>query len=457
MQGKPYMYRIKSRLPADADTAFEWHKRPGAMERLLPPWEEIKILSREGGIKDGDKISLKMSWGPFEFNWDLKHQDYMEGRQFCDVQENGPFRYWIHRHIFRPIEDSEYSTLKDAIDYRLPMGMIGRFLGKNSMTKKLNRVFGYRHEITKKDLKLYGKYRFAKSLRILIAGSGMIGEALRPFFTTQGHQVYTLSRKKKTQDAILWNPAKGEVKAQDVENFDVVINLCGERIDQKWGRAAKKRIINSRVDSTKLLAETLAQLENKPLLMINASGVGYYGAVDGKVTEESPKGDGFLADVCKEWEAATKPASEAGIRVVHLRMGAVLSPRGGALPKLLKIYRKGLGGKLGSGRQPFSWISIEDVLGAIYHCIHTHSISGPVNLVSPVQISNAEFNVILSEKLRKMGWFKTPSFVIKLVYGKMGKELLLQGSQVFPQKLTDTGYEFEYANLDKFLNLILEK
>jgi NAD dependent epimerase/dehydratase family enzyme len=116
-----------------------------------------------------------------------------------------------------------------------------------------------------------------------------------------------------------------------------------------------------------------------------------------------------------------------------------------------------LGGKLGSGRQPFSWISIEDVLGAIYHCIHTHSISGPVNLVSPVQISNAEFNVILSEKLRKMGWFKTPSFVIKLVYGKMGKELLLQGSQVFPQKLTDTGYEFEYANLDKFLNLILEK
>lgn len=456
MQGKPDMYRIKSRMPADADTAFEWHNRPGALDRLLPPWEEVKILSREGGIKDGDKISLKISWGIFDFNWNLKHQDYQEGRQFCDVQENGPFKHWIHRHIFRPIEDSEFSTLKDAVDYRLPFGLLGRILGRKIMTKKLNRLFDYRHTITKKDLRLLKKYPNEKALKILIVGHGLVGQALKPFLTTQGHHVQILSRKKITPDAITWNPDKGMINPDDLEGIDVIVNLCGESINQRWGRSARKRILNSRVQSTQLLVDAIQKMEKKPQLLINASGAGYYGKQEGLLTEDAGIGSGFLASVCESWENEARKAESSGVRVVALRMGAVMTPKGGALKKILDIYNKGLGGKIGSGQQAFPWVSIEDVISAIYHCIKTDTIIGPVNLCSPQTLNNSEFNQILAERLRKMGWLRTPAILIYLIYGKMGKELLLTGSQVYPQKLLKSGFEFDYAELDRFLNLVLE-
>lgn len=455
MQGKPDMYRIKSRLPVDAPSAFAWHNRDGAIERLMPPWEDAKVISKKGGIREGDKISLKISWGMFDFRWDLKHQDYQEGKQFCDIQENGPFKHWIHRHIFRAIEGSEFSTLKDAIDYRLPLGMIGRILGRKFMTNKLNNLFDYRHQITKRDLKLSKKYPFENPLNILIAGSGMIGEALIPFLTTQGHKVSVLSRKKRTPETILWNPDQGILNPKEIEGFDVIINLCGESINQRWGRSARNKIKYSRIKSTDLLAQTIAQLKKKPSLLINASGSGYYGNQKEIVHEYSKIGSGFLSEVCSEWEKATLPAEKEQIRVVHLRMGAVLSTKGGALKKLLSIYRKGLGGKLGRGDQIFSWVSIEDLLGIIYHCIHDENIQGALNAVSPNKTTNSDLNIALSEHLKKMGWFHTPGFIIKILYGKMGKELLLEGSNVKPKKLIDANFEFEHPKLEKFFSLVI--
>ena len=250
----------------------------------------------------------------------------------------------------------------------------------------------------------------------------MIGNALRPFLTTQGHFVTELSRRKKSPTTITWDPAKGHIDPNLLEGFDVVINLCGESVDQRWSRSAKKRILASRVHTSEVLTQALAQCTNKPKVYLQASGANFYGSTDHEVTENESKGNGFLADVCETWEKASSAAEACGIRVVHLRMGAVLDSRGGALKKLLKLYRRRLGGQLGNGRQPFPWISIEDTLGAIYHCIFQESIHGPVNLVSPKLITNGDLNTVLAENVQRLNLFIVPSLAIRLLFGQMGKK-----------------------------------
>ncbi len=449
---------FRSHMPASADAVLEWHCRPGAFERLSPPWESVKVIERAGTIKDGGRVVLAVRAGGFWRRWVAQHHDYQPGRQFCDVQTEGPFREW--RHCHRVIPDGEGCYLEDEIDYTLPMGFVGGLVAGGMIRRQIDQMFRYRHEITTRDLALHQKYSEGSAMRIAITGStGLVGSALAPFLTTGSHQVVRIVRQRQFDDEIAWSPDAGKIEADRLEGLDAVVHLAGENIAaRRWNAAQKARIRDSRVQGTKLLCESLARLRHPPRVLVSASAIGYYGdRADEELTETSTIGSGFLPDVCREWEAATAPAEHAGIRVVHLRFGIILSPKGGALSEMLTPFRFGLGGRIGSGRQWMSWISLDDVIGCIYHALNTESLKGPVNAVAPKPASNLEFTKTLGRVLRRPTIFPMPAFAARLAFGEMANDLLLASTRVRPTALLDSGYSFMHTELEQALRHLLGK
>jgi uncharacterized protein (TIGR01777 family) len=296
-------------------------------------------------------------------------------------------------------------------------------------------------------------------MRVLIAGSsGVIGQALGEALAGRGDEVVRLLRPQSPGDGVVWNPASGTIEARAVEGFDAVVNLAGRSIgDKRWTKAEKQRLWDSRVDSTRLLADTIAAQEHPPAVVVNASAVGYYGDGGGSIlTELSTSGSGFLADLCVAWEAAAEPAIRAGIRVVNLRSGIVLSVTGGALgrllaplgPRWLSPFRWGLGGPVGGGRQWWSWISLGDEVRAILHVLDTE-ISGPVNLVAPNPVTNRDFTRALGRVLRRPAFLPIPGFALRLFLGsELADALVLGGQRVTPEVLLASGFEFEHPQID---------
>jgi uncharacterized protein (TIGR01777 family) len=255
---------------------------------------------------------------------------------------------------------------------------------------------------------------------------------------------------------IKWDPAQA-VDPGAVSGFDAVIHLAGESIVGRWTKAKKARIHNSRILGTTHLAEALAQAPRRPRVFICASAIGYYGnRGDESLREDSPPGEGFLPSVCRDWEKATDLASKAGIRTTNIRVGVVLSASGGALAKMLLPFRLGLGGNMGNGRQWWSWIDIQDLVGAIHHILKTDLLQGPVNLVSPKPVTNAEFTKTLAAVLSRPAIFPMPAFVARLAFGAMADELLLASQRVEPRKLVMSGYPFQYSDLRKSLESLLK-
>jgi uncharacterized protein (TIGR01777 family) len=243
-----------------------------------------------------------------------------------------------------------------------------------------------------------------------------------------------------------------------VSGFDAVIHLSGESIVGRWTGAKKRRITESRVQGTGHLAEALAKAPQRPRVFISASAVGYYGnRGDEILREESPSGGGFTAEVCRLWEGATQSAAAAGIRTAQMRFGVVMSGDGGALPKMLPPFRLGLGGRLGSGRQWSSWVSVDDVVGAIHHVLNHDTLQGAVNTVSPNPMTNAEFTSTLASVLHRPAIFPMPAFAVKLIFGEMGEELFLGSLRVEPAKLAATGYKFKQPDLKNALKDILQR
>ncbi|HYV34495.1 MAG TPA: TIGR01777 family oxidoreductase, partial [Gemmataceae bacterium] len=344
---------FRSLMPASADSVFAWHCRPGAFERLSPPWEAVKVFERTGGVQDGGRVVLALRAGGLRRRWTAEHCDYEQGRQFCDVQTEGPFAHWRHCHRMVP-DGPDRCYLEDDIEYALPFGCLGALLGGALVRRKLERMFRYRHRITAGDLCFHQRCLRGQPMKIAITGSsGLVGSALVPFLTTGGHHVTRIARTSTNEGDAAWNPVTGQIEAGRVEGLDAVIHLAGENIAaRRWNAEQKARIRASRVQGTKLLCETLAKLQRPPQVLISASAIGYYGDQgDRELTEESPSGSGFLPEVCREWEAVTEAAKKAGIRVVQLRFGVILSPGGGALAKMLTPFRLGLGGRIGNGRQ----------------------------------------------------------------------------------------------------------
>ena len=299
-------------------------------------------------------------------------------------------------------------------------------------------------------------------MRVLVTGSsGLIGSALVPNLSADGHQVTRLVRPKTRPGAeqVVWDPDSGRLDPATIEGFDAVVHLAGENVaSRRWTVEQKKRLFESRVKSTQLLAGTLAQLSHPPRTLVCASAIGYYGdRGDVVLTEDSSSGSGFASTMCREWEGAAELAAKGGIRVVRLRIGAVLSAAGGALALMLPPFKAGLGGALGSGRQYMSWIAINDVIGVIRHVLSNESLSGPVNAVAPQPVTNREFTKILGRVLGRPTFLRVPSFALRLAVGEMAEELLLASQRILPARLQSSGYTFRYPELEDALRDLLGK
>ena len=295
-------------------------------------------------------------------------------------------------------------------------------------------------------------------MKILVTGAtGLVGSAVVPFLAGGGHEVVRLGRSAPGAGDIRWDPDAGVLEARALEGFDGVVHLAGENIASgRWNAAKKRRIKESRVRGTRLLAETLGGLERPPRVLVSASAVGFYGdRGDEELTESSPAGSGFLSEVCREWEAATEATEGKSIRVVHARLGVVLSRDGGALAKMLTPFKLGAGGIVGNGGQYMSWITLDDTAAALAHLLTTETASGPVNLVAPAPVTNHEFTKTLGRVLRRPTVFPLPGFVARVVFGEMADALLLASTRVTPANLLDSGYTFRHGSLEEGLRQVL--
>jgi len=285
--------------------------------------------------------------------------------------------------------------------------------------------------------------------RVLISGaSGLIGSALVPSLEQMGVEVVRLVRgPARNAGQISWNPME-DMEPAAMSGFSAVIHLAGESVVGRWTAAKKRTIRESRVRGTQGLAHALAQAESKPRLFVCASAIGFYGDCGDEIlSEESARGSGFLSEVSREWEAASGIAVEAGIRRVNLRIGLVLSGKGGALAKMLPAFKLGLGGRLGSGEQWWSWIHLDDLVGAIHHVMQSEALSGPVNLVAPNPVRNADFTKTLASVLGRPAFFSVPAFAVRFGLGEMAQELMLASQRVEPTKLKASGYRFQFQDL----------
>ncbi len=305
--------------------------------------------------------------------------------------------------------------------------------------------------------------RVTSSMKILLTGShGLIGSALAPALTAQGHRIVRLVRVPSTPSPgdAAWDPATGQIADRaPLEGVDAVIHLAGENVAAgRWTPARKARIRDSRVQGTRLLAETLTHLSRPPAVLLCASAVGYYGDRGDEILREgSPPGTGFLAEVTRDWEAAAEPARRAGIRVVHFRIGAVLSRAGGLLPRVLPIFRLGLGGPLGSGRQYMSWIAIDDLVNAVLHLLARDGLTGPVNMVAPAPVTNREFTQTLGRVLSRPTPFPVPPIALRVLFGEMADDALMSSARVEPAKLLESRFTFRFPDLEQALRALLHR
>src|SRR5271170_2472278 len=289
-------------------------------------------------------------------------------------------------------------------------------------------------------------------MKIVITGSsGLIGSALAAEFGAAGHEVVRLVRHHGgAPNAVMWDPMGESMDAAPLEGADAVVHLSGENLAQgRWTKAKKKRLWESRVQSTSLLSETLAQLKRRPQVMLCASGIGFYGdRGDEVLAEDAQAGTGFVADLCQQWEAAAAPAVAAGMRVIHMRCGIVLARGGGALAKMLTPFRLGLGGVIGSGRQYVGWIALEDVIGAVMHLINKSQLAGAVNFVAPQEVTNRQLTKTLGRVLHRPTLLAMPAWAARLALGEMATELLLASTRATPRRLPDDGFVFAYPELE---------
>lgn len=443
-------FTYRSTYPVSREAGWQWHANPGAMERLIPPWERITIIRKdEPDFADGARVEFIIRTGPISQRWIAEHQTVKAPEHFSDVQVQGPLKSWIHHHRFHVV-DEEHFELEDSMEYQLPgylenIPLAGPYIAE----RRLEQLFTYRHHVTANDLACIHRYP-NKALRILVSGaSGLVGSALSSFLGTAGHEVWKLVRDpvSSQERSIYWDPKKREMDYKACEDFDAVIHLAGENIAGRWTRKKKRRIRDSRVEGTRFLVEQLRQLKSPPRCFLCASAVGYYGDRGSAwVDEGSAQGEGFLAEVCQEWEEASKGLEHS--RTVNARLGVVLSPSGGALNQMLLPFKLGIAGKMGSGEQYMPWIALDDVLYQLYHCLMTDGLTGPVNLVSPEAITNKEFTKTLGLVLRRPTLFPMPRLVAKLVMGEMADALIFSSNRVLPSKLQQTHAHFAFPTLE---------
>ncbi len=449
-------FSYASRVPAPAEVVFEWHRRPGAFERLTPPWQPVRLVHTDG-VREGGRAVLELGPAPFSVEWVAEHYDVRPGHGFSDRQVRGPFRSWRHAHRMEPA-GPDACLLRDDVAYSLPLA--GALLG-GFARPQLKRLFAYRHRITAQDLGLHARYAAAGPRRFAISGSsGLIGSALTALLTSGGHTVVRLRRDGVGlgPDDAYWNPFTGEVDLASLEGLDAVIHLAGENpFSPRWTDRKKRAIKDSRVRGTMMLAGALTRLRRPPAVFISASAIGYYGSRgDERLDETSaPAEEGFLPEVVRAWEAAALPATDAGIRTVQARIGLVLTPAGGILQLMLPPFYLGLGGSLVGPRQWASWIALDDVIGALYHLALDPEASGPVNLVAPEPVTLDAFTATLAGVLERPRALHVPADWLRTAMGEVAENTILASARVEPARLEASGYSFLHPDLEGALRHLL--
>ena len=396
----------------------DWHLRPGAFQRLQPPWENVTVVEEPDEITDGARAVVEVKILPLpiapKLQWVAEHCECIPGKQFADIQKRGPFAAWKHTHHFeRAGTDASRSRLTDAVEYRLPLGAVGKVVAGGIVKKRLRRMFHYRHAVTQMDLERQSTeptFPVSPATILVTGATGMIGGGLEAYLRMRGHRVQRVTRSPSRPGDIAWDPDRGEFDLKPTDRIDAVVHLAGESVaGGRWSDERKRRILESRRLGTRLLCAKLAELETPPRALISASGVNYYPLGNKTPSDEqTERGSGFLADVCQVWEEETQAASDAGIRVANLRLGMVLSPSGGALRLMLPAFTCGVGGRLGKGTQRMAWVALDDVIDVASRALFDDRYIGPVNVVSPQVVTNSEFTQVLASVLRRPAIFRVP-------------------------------------------------
>lgn len=454
MKEETFTFHYETHLPVSKEEAFAWFEKPGAFERLLPPFVPIQIIEPIPSLKKGERVRFKYSLiGKSGFECIHEIIDFEKNNFFTDIQVKGPFTSWLHHRKFWG-KDKDHTVIEEIVKYKLPLdNILGQFIN-TPIAKQLTRLFNYRQEVLKKDF-LFLKNYPQKKLHVLMTGStGLIGSALTALLQTMGHIVTPIRRHLSAgQEGIFWDIENQKIDPELLEDQDAVIHLAGENIAQYWTAQAKEKIYKSRIHSTRLLVNALNKLKNPPKTFISASGLHYYQPKT-EFGDSKSKGEEFLHHVVKDWEEESSNLKKE-IRVAHIRTGVVLSPKGGMLGKVLSLYKYGLGHKVGNGKMHLSWISIDDLVYLYTHVLMTPSLKGPINATSPYPVTQLEFSLMLAKLLKRPHFLKIPSLLIKTFGGQMAEEVLLSDLNILPEKLIEIGYSFKYPHLKGCLSHLL--
>ncbi len=435
----------ESVIPLPVDQVFAWHERPGAMQRLLPPWQPVTAITQADSLKDGTSV-LGL---PAGLRWNAPHlaQRYVPQRLFVDqLKLEGPLSKaataltWTHEHHFEPL-DGDRCLVRDVVETNLP-------------ATQVHRLLGYRHRQLADDLAAHhaAAGHGMKSLRIAVTGAhGLVGTALCAFLESGGHRVIRLVRRNpQGANERTWDPQNPAPEA--LEGCDAVIHLAGASIAGRFNDKHRQDIAQSRIEPTGKLAAAAAQAGVE--VFVSASAIGIYGAQAGEtpLAEDAGHGDDFLAQVVRQWEQAAREPAGGPMRRVQVRTGLVQSPRGGTLKMLKPLYELGLGGRMGDGRQWQSWIGLDDLVDIYHRALWDGQLEGPVNAVAPHPVRNSDYSATLAAVLRRPDILPVPSFGPELLLGKQGSELLAMASQrVAPEKLLDAGHRFRAETLEDAL------
>lgn len=439
-------------VDAPIDDVFAWHARPGAFARLSPPWQPMRLVSEAASLKDG-RATLALPGG---LRWVAVHQagGYDPPRRFVDaIGGEGlatlPARTvvrWRHTHDFEDVGGGRTRVI-DRVDTPVPGSL-------------LRPMFTYRHRQLADDLaahRLAAANGLAPVTVAVTGASGLVGSALTAFLSTGGHRVIRLVRHSaRGDDERQWNP--GDPDPGLFDGVDAVIHLAGASIAGRFTEKHRNAIRDSRIGPTRRLAEALGRTPRRPAVFIAASAIGYYGYDRGDdiLTEDSDRGDGFLAEVVADWEAAAAPAEQAGVRTVRVRTGIVQSPRGGTLKLMRPLFSAGLGGRLGDGRQWLSWIGIDDLVDVYHRALWDQALSGPVNAVAPHPVRNSEYTATLARVVHRPAVLPVPSLGPRVLLGEQGaRELACASQRAVPHKLTAAEHRFRQPDLEQALRHLL--
>jgi uncharacterized protein len=430
---------FESTVDHPLDEVFDWHTRPGAMPRLVPPWQPMTVVAETQSLADGRAV-LGLPGG---LRWIAQHQaaSYDPPHRFVDeLSSDGPrswppraVGYWRHTHEFEELPDGQ-TRVRDHVEVPLPAAA-------------LRSTFRYRHRQLADDLAAHDDAASCGPRPLVIAvtgASGLVGSQLTALLTSGGYEVIRLVRHAPSgPDERQWKTA--DPSPDLLEGVDAVVHLAGTSIAGRFTDAHRAAIRDSRIEPTRRLAEVAARSRNGPRVFVSASAIGYYGfdRGDAQLCEESVRGDGFLADVVADWEAATAPASDAGLRTVAVRTGIVQAARGGTLRLLRPLFSAGLGGRLGTGRQWLSWIGLDDLLDVYYRALYDERLAGAVNAVAPEPVRNIDYTKALARVLHRPALLPVPSFGPRLLLGEQGvRELAEADQRVLPVKLNNIGHRF---------------